>query len=157
MHNNTDVHAPYPRELKTASFAPSPETRIEFLVDKRGVRIVARTCACSTIRGAVPKTQGVFNVFIFDSLRYDHYFVVPVWVSKIVHVQVTGSLLQCMSEPEDVLEYVDGKIMKSLVQRLLKWLERVGGGQAQKITVLEVEYSDSLPAFLFSQHSHGWL
>ena len=43
-----------------------------------------------------------------------------------------------MSEPEDVLEYVDGKVMKFLVHRLLKWLERVGGGQAVKLTVLEV-------------------
>ena len=57
---------------------------------------------------------------------------------KIMHLQVTGSLLQCMSEPEDVLEYVDGKIAKFVVRRLLTWLERVGGGQSEKITILEV-------------------
>ena len=55
-----------------------------------------------------------------------------------MHLQVTGSLLQCMSEPEDVLEYVDGKIAKFVVRRLLTWLERVGGGQSEKITILEV-------------------
>ena len=74
-----------------------------------------------------------------DSLRYDHYFVVSAVDShEIVYLQVTGSLLQCMSEPEDVLEYVDGKIMRFIAQRLLKWLERVGGGQSEKITILEV-------------------
>ena len=55
-----------------------------------------------------------------------------------MYLQVNGSLLQCMSEPEDVLEYVDGEMMKFLVLRLLKWLERVGGGYTKKLTILEV-------------------
>ena len=43
-----------------------------------------------------------------------------------------------MSEPEDVLEYVDGKILRFIAQRLLKWLERVGGGYTKKLSILEV-------------------
>ena len=74
-----------------------------------------------------------------DSLRYDHYFVVSAVDShEIVYLQVTGSLLQCMSELEDVLEYVDGKMMPFLVRRFLKWLESVEGGYTKKLTILEV-------------------
>ena len=74
-----------------------------------------------------------------DSLRYDHYFVVPAVDShETMYLQLTGSLLQCMSEPEDVLEYVDGKMMKFLVLRFLKWLEHHGGGYIKKLTILEV-------------------
>ena len=75
----------------------------------------------------------------FDSVRYDHCFVVPAVDShEIAYLQVTGRLLQCMNEPEDVLEYVDGKIMRFIAQRLLKWLERVGGGYTKKLSILEV-------------------
>ena len=74
-----------------------------------------------------------------DSVWYDHHFVVPAVDShEIVYLQVTGRLLQCMSEPEDVLEYVDGKIIHFIVQRLLKWLESIGGGYTKKLSILEV-------------------
>ena len=43
-----------------------------------------------------------------------------------------------MSDPEDVYEYVDETIESFQVERLLKWLLRIGGGQAQKIGVRTV-------------------
>ena len=43
-----------------------------------------------------------------------------------------------MSDPEDVHEYVDATVANSDVRRLLKWLARIGGGQDQRIAVLDV-------------------
>ena len=43
-----------------------------------------------------------------------------------------------MSDPEDVHEYVDATVANSDVRRFLKWLARIGGGQDQKIAVLDV-------------------
>ena len=43
-----------------------------------------------------------------------------------------------MSNPEDVHEYVDATVTNFDLRRLLKWLARIGGGQDQKIAVLDV-------------------
>ena len=43
-----------------------------------------------------------------------------------------------MSNPEDVHEYVDATVANFDVRRLLKWLAGIGGGQDQRIAVLDV-------------------
>ena len=47
-------------------------------------------------------------------------------------------MLQCMTEPDDVLEYVDQAVKKFDVRRLLQWLARMGASGNQKAAVVEV-------------------
>jgi len=51
--------------------------------------------------------------------------------------KVTGAILQCMTDPEDVLEYVDAAVKNFHVRRLLKWLARIGEGRARRLSVLD--------------------
>ena len=47
------------------------------------------------------------------------------------HAQVTGSILQCMDEVDDIQEYLPGASVKMLFfRRLLMWLERFQGGDS---------------------------
>ena len=46
-------------------------------------------------------------------------------------------MLQCMTDPEDVEEYVDGPPKKIHVRRLLEWLDDTRANEKQR-TVAEV-------------------
>ena len=51
--------------------------------------------------------------------------------------QVTGALLQCMSDPEDVREYLEGEHVKKLsIRRLLDWLKELDNGQMHIVAVV---------------------
>ena len=44
----------------------------------------------------------------------------------------------CMTDPEDVLEYVDSAVAKFHVRRLLQWLERISENRDQRMRALDV-------------------
>ena len=53
--------------------------------------------------------------------------------------QVTGAIFQCMSDPDDVYEYLgDEPVKKLCIRRLLKWLKTIAGDEAQRLPVLTV-------------------
>ena len=54
------------------------------------------------------------------------------------HCQVTGNMLQCMTDPDDVFEYVDQAVKNFDVWRLLQWLARIGSSEAQRAACLKV-------------------
>ena len=47
-------------------------------------------------------------------------------------------MLQFMTEPEDVFEYLEGTVKKIHVRKLLEWLESVRGDRAHSTPALEV-------------------
>ena len=60
-------------------------------------------------------------------------------------------MLECMTDPEDVLEYLDETVKKFHVRQLLVWLKAFTGGEAQTFPVLQVSlrtrYLALLPQF----------
>ena len=77
---------------------------------------------------------------LFDTLENIWYEYYLRWqISKArVHWQVTGSVLMCMTDPEDVLEYVDSVVKNFQVRRLLKWLARIRENRDQRMCALDV-------------------
>ena len=83
----------------------------------------------------------------------DSYFFLSVSANASVHSQVNGSILQFMTDPEDVLEYVEGTVKKIRVRLLLKWLRSVHGSRSPSITALEVGSSVAVYSCSLSQFS----
>ena len=44
----------------------------------------------------------------------------------------------CMTDPEDVLEYVDSAVTNFHVRRLLQWLARISENRDQRMCALDV-------------------
>ena len=50
----------------------------------------------------------------------------------------------CMTDPEDVLEYVDSDVKNFDVRRLLQWLARISENRNQRMSVLDVRLNSLL-------------
>ena len=44
----------------------------------------------------------------------------------------------CMTDPKDVLEYIDSVVKKFQVRRLLQWLARISEKRDQRLCALDV-------------------
>ena len=62
-------------------------------------------------------------------------------------------MLQCMTDPDDVYEYVDNKTVKKIhIRRLLEWVASASAGRASR-TVTDVRSSIR---FIFRTCCHIW-
>ena len=77
------------------------------------------------------------HVDTLENIWYGYYLYRPLSKAR-VHRQVTGSVLMCMTDPEDVLEYVDSTATNFDVRRLLKWLARISENRDQRMCALDV-------------------
>lgn len=59
-------------------------------------------------------------------------------------------MLQCMTDPEDVQEYVDGKVEMSHIHRLLEWLETTRVDDAKSVVSAYVDVSSKIKIYAFN-------
>ena len=64
-------------------------------------------------------------------------------------------MLECMRDPEDVLEYIDDGVKKFHVRRLLEWLQRFDDDEANRALVIEVR--GSIPDLDIHTNTHTYI